>query len=203
MYLSRYCAGLSGITIAESWPSLVHFKDDTCSIVPIASKILMNPNWLPLNGFDTGISASIDTTGYCNWENNTQIPLVFIKLNYIRERSLSLLISLNPKTYLFKPVRVWSILVVFHLKTKFIFTDWTENYQFIQHLKTCSHNAIATAIYLLRIISCIRFSDILAIIPCEQLHWIPYNPQNAIQNRCRNRILWTDFQTDLSGLRIV
>ena len=67
MYLSRYCAGLSGITIAESWPSFVHFKDDTCSIVPIASKILMNPNWLPLNGFDTGISASIDTTGYCNW----------------------------------------------------------------------------------------------------------------------------------------
>ena len=46
----------------------------------------------------------------------------------------------------------------------------------------CSRCAIAIAVYFSQLMSCIGYSVIIAIIPYEHLHWIPYNPFVAIKS---------------------
>ena len=58
-------------------------------------------------------------------------------------------------------------------------------------LKTCSHGAIVTAIYLLQLMGGVRLSVIVQIAPCVHLHWIAYNESVVSKYRSRNRIIWT------------
>ena len=53
-------------------------------------------------------------------------------------------------------------------------------------VKGCSHGAIATAIYLSKLMGYMEFNVVVTITPCEPLHWVPYSPFIAIERRSRS-----------------
>ena len=46
-------------------------------------------------------------------------------------------------------------------------------------LMGCSHGAITTSVYLSQLMSCMGFSPIVGIAPCEHLHFYPTEPASC------------------------
>ena len=70
-----------------------------------------------------------------------------------------------------KPLR-FSVLIL----ENFILENLQINLGRTTTVKGFSHGAIATEIYFTQLMGCVGFSVVVAIAPCEHLHWVSYNP---------------------------